>query len=157
MTDQRIVLERTYPATLAELWRLWTTKEGIEQWWGPDGFRVEVLRIDVRVGGELAYQMIAATPEMVQFMKGQHMPERQDARLRYTEVARHERLGYLHAADFIPGVPAYDVATTVEFHANADGVRLVLAFDPMHDDLWTQRQTMGWTSELDKLGALLAR
>ena len=37
-----MVLERTYEATAQELWELWTTKEGFESWWGPEGFRVEV-------------------------------------------------------------------------------------------------------------------
>ena len=156
MTKQRITLERTYQTSLANLWQLWTTKEGVESWWGPEGFRVEVVRIDVRVGGELAYQMIADAPEMVAFMKANNMPPTQDAHLHYTEVSRHERLAYLHAADFIPNVPAYDVATTVEFRAAGDTVHLALTFDPMHDDLWSQRQKQGWESELGKLGKLLA-
>src|SRR6187549_1752661 len=46
MTRQRITLERTYKTSLPELWDLWTTKHGIESWWGPEGFRVEVERID---------------------------------------------------------------------------------------------------------------
>ena len=27
----------------------------------------------------------------------------------------------------------------------------------MHDDIWTERQTMGWQSQLDKLGQAIAR
>jgi len=56
---RRVTLERTYPAPIAMVWELWTTKEGIESWWGPRGFRVEVHSIDLRVGGELLYSMIA--------------------------------------------------------------------------------------------------
>jgi uncharacterized protein YndB with AHSA1/START domain len=37
-----IRLERTYRATIDEVWDMWTTKEGIESWWGPDGFAVKV-------------------------------------------------------------------------------------------------------------------
>ena len=157
MTRKRITLERAYKTTLTELWDLWTTKDGIESWWGPEGFRVEVHKLDVRAGGELIYWMIAATPEMERFMAGAGMPNRHEARLRYTEVARNTRLAYLHAADFIPNVPTYDVATVVEFHALAGEIQLRLSFDPMHDDLWTQRQQQGWESELGKLGKVLAR
>ncbi len=157
MTNKRITLERTYQASLADLWALWTTKEGVESWWGPEGFRVEVTSIDVRAGGSLVYHMIAATPEMVSFMKSQNMQASHEARLRYTEVSRHERLAYLHAADFIPGVASYDVASTVEFQASGDSVRMVLSFDPMHDALWTERQKMGWESELRKLDKVMAR
>lgn len=79
------------------------------------------------------------------------MPNRHEARIRYTEVASNERLAYLHAADFIPNVPTYDVATTVEFRATGEEIQLLVSFDPMHDDLWTQRQQQGWESELGKL------
>ena len=30
MTKQRITMERTYQTSLANLWQLWTTKEGVE-------------------------------------------------------------------------------------------------------------------------------
>jgi hypothetical protein len=49
-----------------------------------------------------------------------------------------------------------DIATVVELHATADGVRMVLTFDAMHSDEWMQRVFMGWQSELDKLAAVLA-
>jgi uncharacterized protein YndB with AHSA1/START domain len=46
----RITLERTVPAPLAEVWQLWTTKSGIESWWSPDGFAIEVRELDLRRG-----------------------------------------------------------------------------------------------------------
>ena len=49
----RVVVERVYRATLAEVWDLWTTKDGFEAWWGPQGFRADVHEIDARVGGTL--------------------------------------------------------------------------------------------------------
>ena len=35
MTKKRIVLERTFDATIDDVWELWTTKEGFESWWAP--------------------------------------------------------------------------------------------------------------------------
>lgn len=157
MSKQRITMERAYKTTLHELWDLWTTKDGIESWWGPVGFRVEVDRLDLRVGGELVYWMVAATPEREKFMLGAGMPVRQECRLRYTEITPNARLGYVHAADFIPNVPAYDVMTLVEFQQRGEEIKLRLSFDPMHDDLWTERQQQGWASELEKLGKVIAR
>ena len=37
MKREPITMERTFDATLHEVWELWTTKAGIESWWGPDG------------------------------------------------------------------------------------------------------------------------
>ena len=56
---KRITLERTYRASIEDGWELWTTKDGIESWWGPDGFAVTVSKIDVRGGRELPYAKAA--------------------------------------------------------------------------------------------------
>ena len=36
-TSPKFVMERTYRASVDELWELWTTKEGFESWWPPEG------------------------------------------------------------------------------------------------------------------------
>ena len=53
------------------------------------------------------------------------------------------------------GGRTFDVATLVELHPTAEGVRMVMTFDAMHDEVWTQRATMGWESELGKLAKVL--
>lgn len=155
---KQVTMERTYDAALADVWELWTTKDGIESWWGPEGFRVEVLSIDLRPGGELRYQMIAVAPEMLAFMRQNKMPERTDSRLTYTEVVPMKRLVYDHATDFIPNIEPYNVVHKVELFPQGDSVRMVLTFDTMHTDEWTQRAAAGWEQELGKLGrALVSR
>ncbi len=152
---KRITLERMYRADIADVWDLWTTKEGIESWWGPGGFVVNVRKLDLRPGGELLYAMTAIDPPQVAFMKKAGMPLTQELRITFSEVVPKRRLAYVHLADFIPGVEPYDVATVVELHSMPDGVRMVLTFDAMHSDEWTKRATMGWEGELGKLAAVL--
>jgi uncharacterized protein YndB with AHSA1/START domain len=152
---RKVSIERTVNAALEDVWELWTTKEGIESWWGPEGFVVKVRKLDFRPGGELAYAMIATAPEQIEFVKKAGMPVTNEHRLTYTEVVPRRRLAYTHLADFIPGVKAYGVATTVEFDTSPRGVRMVLTFDAMHDEHWTQMAVVGWESELDKLAKLL--
>ena len=153
---KRISLERVYRADVQDVWDLWTTKDGIESWWGPGGFAVTVRQLDLRPGGELLYAMTAIDPPQVAFMQKAGMPITQELRITFTDVVPRRRLAYVHLADFIPGVEPYDVATVVELHETADGVRMVLTIDAMHDDEWTERAVMGWTSELGKLEAILA-
>jgi uncharacterized protein YndB with AHSA1/START domain len=150
-----ITLERTYQAPIEQVWELWTTKEGIESWWGPEGFAVQVRKIDLRPGGELLYAMTATAPAQVEFMKKAGMPVTTEARLTYTEVVPLRRLAYVHLTDFVPGVEPYDVATVLELHSSAHDVRMVLTFDAMHDEQWTRMAVMGWESQLGKLAALL--
>ena len=155
MTTNRITLERTYEADLQDVWDLWTTKDGIESWWGPGGFAVTVHKLDLRAGGDLLYAMRAIAPPQIEFMKKAGMPLTQQCRITFTDVVPLQRLAYIHLADFIPGVEPYDVATIVELERVANGVRMVLSLDPMHSNEWTQRAVMGWNSELEKLAAVI--
>ena len=155
MTRKRITMERVFRADVKDVWDLWTTKDGIESWWGPGGFTVKVRKLDLRPGGQLLYAMTAIDPPQVEFMKKAGMPLTTEARITFTEVDPRRRLAYVHLADFIPGVEPYDVATVVELHETKDGVRMVLTFDAMHDDIWTSRATMGWEQEIGKLEALI--
>ncbi|MDB5419520.1 MAG: activator of Hsp90 ATPase 1 family protein [Phenylobacterium sp.] len=148
-------IERTYAASIDESWALWTTKAGIESWWGPEGFDVTVTSLDLRPGGELVYLMTATAAEQVAFMKGAGMPLSTECRVTYTEVSPPGRLAYKTLADFVPDVTPYEVATVVELRATADGVKLTVTFDAMHDDLWTQRARAGHESQVRKLDALL--
>src|SRR5271163_4262729 len=89
-SDRKIVIERTYAASIEAVWALWTTKEGIESWWGPDGFSVNVHDLDLRPGGEMRYAMTAVEAAQVQFMKQAGMPLTTEARLTYTAIVpRH--------------------------------------------------------------------
>jgi uncharacterized protein YndB with AHSA1/START domain len=153
---RKVTLERTFDASIEEVWDLWTTKDGIESWWGPDGFAVKVHKLDLRSGGELVYAMTATAPDQIDFLKKAGMPETTESRLTYTEVVRYRRLAYSHLADFIPGVEPYDVPTTVELESTPHGVRMILTFEAMHDEQWTKLAVMGWESELGKLAKLLA-
>jgi uncharacterized protein YndB with AHSA1/START domain len=152
---KRVILERTFDAPLEDVWELWTTKDGIESWWGPEGFKVEVRSLDLRPGGEMTYAMSATAPDQIEFMKKAGMPVTTEHRLVFTEIVPRRRLAYSHDADFIPGVEPYQVATMVEFEAGADGVRMRLTFDAMHDEHWTEMAVLGWESELGKLAAAL--
>ena len=123
--SQKIVIERTYKARIEDVWDLWTTKQGFESWWGPQGFRSEVHELDAREGGALRYDMIADTPEMVAALAQMGRPPSHPTRSRFTEVKRHERLVIRNMIDFLPGVAPYESDIAVELFATGDRVRMV--------------------------------
>ncbi len=148
---------RTYVgATVEEAWALWTTKDGIESWWGPEGFEVTVVSLDLRPGGDLVYLMTASAPEQVEFMKRASMPLTTECTVSFTAVSPPHRLAYKTLADFIPGVTPYEVATIVELQPTVDGVKVLITFDAMHDDIWTERARAGHEGQMRKLDRLLA-
>ncbi len=152
---RKVSLERTFNAPIEDVWELWTTAEGIESWWGPDGFAVKVRKLDLHPGGELLYAMTATAPDQIEFIKKAGMPLTHESRIIFTEITPPHRLAYTQIADFIPGVEPYDVSTTVELEETPQGVRMVLTFDAMHDEHWTNMAVMGWEMELGKLAKLL--
>ena len=150
-SDQKVVIERTYRATIEELWALWTTKDGFESWWGPEGFRAEVHAIEPRVNGRLHYDMIAATPEMVEAMKQMGRPSSHETRAQFSELSPRERLVLTHVVDFLAGVKTYESTIVAEFFPSGEWVRMVVTLHPMHDEEFTKMSAAGLSSQLTKL------
>lgn len=151
MITPSTVIERTYQADLDELWRLWTTKDGFESWWGPEGFRAEVHALEARPGGALHYDMIADTPEMIAAMQQMGRPASHAARGTLTEFRPQELLAITTLIDFLPGVKPYETTMTVDFYRSGDHVRMVVSREPMHDEAFTKMSMVGFTSQLAKL------
>jgi uncharacterized protein YndB with AHSA1/START domain len=156
VSSDRITLERSYDATPERVWELWTTARGIESWWAPDGFAVEVERLELEPGGELVYALTATGEAQVEFMRNAGMPLRTESRKTFTAVERPHRLAYRSLVDFVPGMPPYEFLTEVELQPEDGGVRVVMAMEPLHDAEWTQRLVAGRENELANLARALA-
>ena len=157
MNPKKITLERSWRASLDDAWMLWTTKDGLESWWGPDGFQVEVHSIDLKPGGELRYRMFATGAPQIAFMQKAGRPISSEHSMRYTEVTAKTRLSYEHLVDFVPEVAHYTVNHLVELAQHGPEVKLTVTVDTMHDAMWTQRMKDGWEMELAKLERRLTR
>ena len=155
-TKKTFTLERTLKASPEKVWKMWTTKEGIERWWGPDGFSVQVFELDVRVDGRLELVMKTAVPEIVAFLNSRGLSSSNMNRCKYTLVEPPRRLVYETWIDFVPGVPPYAATTRVELTPIPEGTRLTVTNDVMHDAWFTEGARMGWEQELGKLERALA-
>ena len=147
----KTVIERSYRAQVEELWALWTTKDGFESWWGPEGFRVEVHAIEPHRNGTLHYDMIADSAEAIAAMKQAGQPLSHATRGRFTTFEPHTRLALTHTIDFLPGVTPYDSTMVVEFFPSGNQVLMVVTLDGMHDEQFSRMQEVGFTSQLTKL------
>ncbi|MES1156415.1 MAG: SRPBCC domain-containing protein [Alphaproteobacteria bacterium] len=154
--DTKFVFDRSYRATLKEVWELWTTKEGFESWWGPQGFRADVHEIEARQGGVLRYDMVADTPEMVEAMARIGQPPLHAVHARFTALTPRTHLVLTSVIDFLPGVEPYENDITVDF-SEADGrVRMLVTLTGMHTPEMSGMQQQGMTSQLTKLDARFA-
>jgi uncharacterized protein YndB with AHSA1/START domain len=153
-TSPKLVFDRTYRASVDELWELWTTKEGLESWWGPAGFRTDVHAIEARPNGKLHHDHIAETPEMVAAMKEMGRPASTTLHARFSEFRPLERLVLTQMIDFLPGVEPYESTIMVDFFPSGEWVRMVVTLSPMHDEEFTKMAAAGLESQfrnLDKL------
>lgn len=143
------VIERLWDAPLALIWELWTTAGGIESWFGPKGFAVEVHAIDLRVGGTFRYTMRAASPQMVEAMRARGQPVVREVAATFTAVDPPHRLAY--DSPFGPEI----MRTSVTFAEEHGGVRMVLVIGSTMPDA-ASHAARGWDSSLERLEERLA-
>ncbi len=148
-------IQRTFKASPERLWALWTTKQGVESWWGPEGFTTKVHALDLRPGGTFDYEMTATAPEQVAAMQELGMPLTSRARTVYTEVVKARRLALKARIDFVPNVEPYEITHVVEFQKVRDGTKVVFISSTMHSEEWGELAREGQMSQFNKLGRLL--
>lgn len=146
-----IVVTRSYRASAQELWALWTTKAGFESWWGPQGFRSEVSRIEARLGGALTYDMIADAPEAIAAMKQIGQPLSHNTEGSFSRFDPHSGLSLTHIIDFVQGQPTYKSLIDVDFYEEGEMTRMVVTLHPHLDPHWTKMSAQGFGSQLAKL------
>jgi uncharacterized protein YndB with AHSA1/START domain len=52
-----VSMERTFNASVADVWRVWIGADSIKKWWGPKSYTAVVVRNDVREGGSFLWAM----------------------------------------------------------------------------------------------------
>jgi uncharacterized protein YndB with AHSA1/START domain len=158
MTDDQaprdaVVIERTFDAPVALIWRMWTDPDHFREWYGPGGASVPVASLDVRVGGTRRVCMIAGPSgnERRVWFTGEYREVAENERLVYTESMSDEDGNILSPSDL--GLPAGHPATTevtVELEDLGGSTRMVLTHAGIPQD---SPGAAGWAMALDKLAA----
>jgi len=151
-----IRFERVYEASVEEVWALWTTEEGLEAWFAPEGMRFEVSTLELRVGGAFDHVMTAVGAEQVAYLANLNRPATARVSGRFLEVVRHRRLLIRFDIDFVPGVASYPYDMMVELHPDGGRVRMVLTADRHPDAEMTRGAIIGLTSQLQRFDLAIA-
>jgi uncharacterized protein YndB with AHSA1/START domain len=56
--DREVLIQRTVPFARELVWKAMTEKEHAQRWWGPDGFTIEGMALDLKVGGTWSFDMV---------------------------------------------------------------------------------------------------
>lgn len=151
-----IRFERVYDASIEDVWALWTTKEGLEAWFAPEGMRFEVSVLELRVGGAFVHAMTAVGTEQVAYLANLDRPLSVWVSARFLEIERHRRLRIRFDIDFVPGVEPYPYDMMVDLEAEAGRVRMVLTADRHPDPEMTRGAIIGLTSQLQRFDLAMA-
>jgi uncharacterized protein YndB with AHSA1/START domain len=135
---------------------MWTTKEGLESWWAPEGFETTVLALEVRLGGRFEFEMRAVGPDQIAYLKQAGAPLTSTEKGTYREVRPTTDLAFDEVFTHAPGIEPYGVRISVRFDAVTVGTRMVLISTGMHDERWQQLASQGWHEQFDKLERALA-
>jgi uncharacterized protein YndB with AHSA1/START domain len=79
------VISRVFDAPRDRVWRAWTDVEQMKQWWGPKGFTVKQLKLDLRPGGIGLYCLRA--PDGLEMW----------GRFAYREIVKPSRLVWINS------------------------------------------------------------
>ncbi len=85
--EREIVLSRVFDAPRDLVFRAWTERERIGEWFGPRGFACATHAMDVRAGGSWRFELTA--PDGARFAN----------RVDYREIVAPLRLSFDHGAD----------------------------------------------------------
>jgi uncharacterized protein YndB with AHSA1/START domain len=110
MTNNAVVIERTFDAPVELIWQMWTRPEHFQKWYGPKGFTVPVAEIDVRVGGKRLICMASPDGSMKMWTTGEHIEVSPMERLVYTESMSDDNGNVMSPADM--GMPEGSPTTT---------------------------------------------
>jgi PhnB protein len=61
MQNRKLTVVRSFDAPLELVWRAWTNREILDQWWAPKPYRAETKTMDFREGGRWLYCMVGPT------------------------------------------------------------------------------------------------
>ena len=156
-------ISRTFDAPRELVWKAWTERDRLVQWFGPKGFTMPVATLDFRPGGVFHYCMRSAGG-------GQEMW----GRFVYREIVPPERIAWVHSfSDETGGLARspfggdwpLEMLASVTFAEQGGRTTVTVRWAPLNAteaerkafDAARESMRGGWTGTFDQLDAYLAK
>ena len=157
------IISRVFDAPRDRVWMAWTEAERLKQWWGPKGFTVTQLKLDLRPGGKMHYCL--------------RMPDGGEmwGLFDYREISPPRKLVFVNSfSDPKGGISTHPMSptwprqmlTTVSFEEQGGKTTVTVNWVPLDGSTDLERKTfeegrdsmkMGWTGTMDNFDAYLAK
>jgi len=159
---EEFVTSRTFDAPRELVWKAWTERDRLMQWFGPKGFTMTTANLDLRPGGSFLYAMRGSDGMEMwgKFEYREIVPPRRMVFVNYFSDAS----GGITRHPLSPTWPLKMLSTTTL--AENEGKTTVTIrwrpIDPTPEELRTFNATqdgmrMGWAGTFDRLGEYLAK
>jgi uncharacterized protein YndB with AHSA1/START domain len=156
------VISRTFDAPREKVWKAWTEREQLVQWFGPKGFKMTTAKLDLHPGGTFHYCL--QTPDGKE-MWGKFV---------YREIKAPERIVLVNSfSDAKGGLTRHPMAatwplemlSTTTLTEEGGKTKLTIEWSPLYptDDERTMfdgahdGMKQGWTGTFDQLDEYLAK
>ena len=131
IAGQKILVERDFDGSLSQVWKAWTDKDLLAEWWAPKPFKAVTKTMDFREGGHWHYYMLG--PDGSQFwcmvnytlVKPEERFDGDDYFCDEAGTRNHELPGNLWEVKFAPSGSGTRVHVTVKFESKEDLEKIV--------------------------------
>lgn len=150
-----IVITRTYDAPRSLVFRAWTDPQWVMKWWGPEHFTSPSAVIDLRVGGKYVFCMRAPDGTDL-YSCGIFQEIDPPSRLVMTDSFSDAGGNVVSptAYGMSPDIPD-EFLVTVTFEENDGKTTMSVRHSGMPASEMREMTSLGWSTQLDKLGAAL--
>ena len=152
LEDKSITVSREFKAPVEMVWRAYTERELLDQWWGPSPWRAETKSMDFREGGYWLYAMVS--------------PENQKhwAKMNYIKINKYQKIDKQDffcdekgkVNEMFPPSNGFVVFTKTETGTNVD-YKLKFSTQEGLNQLVQMGFEQGMSMCLEQLEALLAK
>lgn len=98
VSEDSVVIERTFDAPVDLVWQMWTNPAHFQNWYGPQGFSIPVAEMDVREGGKRLICMTSPDGQMKMWFTGKYSQIVPKERLVFTDSMADENGNILSPA-----------------------------------------------------------
>ena len=161
-SEKEFVISRTFDAPASVVWKAWTDREQLMQWFGPKGFVMSAAKLDFRPGGTFHYCLRSAGGKE---MWGKFV---------YREIVAPERIVLVNSFSDEkgnltrhPNSPSWplEMLTTTTFAEEKGKTTVTVRWIPLNPteeerktfDAARDGMREGWTGTLDKLAEYLEK
>lgn len=147
-------MERTFNASLADVWRVWNDAESVQKWWGPKGYTALVVRNDVREGGSYLWAMKSGQGRMY-WSTGTYKEVVPNKKIVSTMSFSNENGKTIPAAQVsVPGHWPNEITVIAEFSESEGKARVSVAEVGIPLIVYPLSK-IGWAQQFDKFQSLL--